>query len=50
MGEVFRSDALHQIDTAGQAYIERIGVKRIIDFRSPEEIMKILIREFQLVS
>ncbi|EOI00735.1 hypothetical protein UAY_01838 [Enterococcus moraviensis ATCC BAA-383] len=39
-GEVFRSDALHQIDTAGQAYIERIGVKRIIDFRSPEEIMK----------
>lgn len=39
-GTVFRSDALHQIDEAGQAYIEAIGVKRIIDFRSPEEIAK----------
>ena len=39
-GKVFRSDALHQIDEAGQAYIERMGVKRIIDFRSPEEIAK----------
>lgn len=39
-GKVFRSDALHQIDGAGQAYIERMGVKRIIDFRSPEEIAK----------
>lgn len=39
-GKVFRSDALHQIDDVGQAYIERMGVKRIIDFRSPEEIAK----------
>ncbi|OEG12808.1 hypothetical protein BCR21_16240 [Enterococcus ureasiticus] len=39
-GQVFRSDALHQIDEKGQAYIERMGVKRIIDFRSPEEIKK----------
>lgn len=39
-GQVFRSDALHQIDAQGQAYIERMAVKRIIDFRSPEEIAK----------
>lgn len=39
-GLVFRSDALHQIDTEGQNYIEKLGIKRIIDFRSPEEIAK----------
>ncbi|WP_207695884.1 protein-tyrosine phosphatase [Enterococcus sp. DIV0212c] len=39
-GKIFRSDALHQIDEQGQEYIERMGVKRIIDFRSPEEIAK----------
>ncbi|ALS00406.1 hypothetical protein ATZ33_03155 [Enterococcus silesiacus] len=39
-GKVFRSDALHQLDEQGRAYIERMKVKRIIDFRSPEEIMK----------
>ncbi|MEI5992737.1 tyrosine-protein phosphatase [Candidatus Enterococcus mansonii] len=39
-GNVFRSDALHQIDEEGQSYIERMDVKKIIDFRSPEEISK----------
>lgn len=39
-GRVFRSDALHQIEKQEQAYIEQMGVKRIIDFRSPEEIAK----------
>lgn len=39
-GKIFRSDALHQLDAQGQAYIERMKVKRIIDFRSPEEIKK----------
>lgn len=39
-GKVFRSDAFHQIDKEGQAYIERMGVKKIIDFRSPDEIAK----------
>ncbi|MGX7245972.1 tyrosine-protein phosphatase [Enterococcus quebecensis] len=39
-GKVFRSDALHQVDQQGQVYIEQMGLKRIIDFRSPEEIAK----------
>lgn len=39
-GLVFRSDALHQIDEEEQKYIERLGIKRIIDFRSPQEIAK----------
>lgn len=39
-GQVFRSDALHQIDSQGQVYMQRMVIKKIIDFRSPEEIVK----------
>lgn len=39
-GNVYRSDALHQIEETGQAYIVGMGVKTIVDFRSPEEISK----------
>lgn len=39
-GKVFRSDALHQIDEKERAYIECMDIKRIIDFRSPQEIDK----------
>jgi protein-tyrosine phosphatase len=39
-GLVFRSDALHQLDSEEQKYIERLEIKRIIDFRSPQEIAK----------
>ena len=37
-GLVYRSNALNKLDAGDQAYLERLGVKRIVDFRAPDEV------------
>ncbi len=37
-GLVYRSGALNKLDAGDQAYLERLGLKRIVDFRAPDEV------------
>ena len=37
-GMVYRSGALNKLDAGDQAYLERLGLKRIVDFRAPDEV------------
>jgi protein-tyrosine phosphatase len=37
-GSVFRSDALHHLSADGLAAVAELGVDRVIDLRSPEEV------------
>jgi protein-tyrosine phosphatase len=39
-GRVFRSDALHRLTSGDAAILERIGIARVFDLRSPEELRK----------
>ena len=37
-GLLYRSGALNKLDAGDQAYLERLGLKRIVDFRAPDEV------------
>lgn len=39
-GQIFRSDALHEISSEDILYLEKLGIQTIVDFRSPAEISK----------
>ena len=37
-GLVYRSDALNKLSGEDQAYLERLDIRRIVDFRAPDEV------------
>jgi len=40
-GMLFRSDKLSDISDTDQEYLQNLGIKKIVDFRSEEEKLKI---------
>jgi protein-tyrosine phosphatase len=37
-GKLFRSDALHRLDPTGRALLRRLGITRVVDLRSTDEL------------